>query len=502
MRHSHKIFLATCLHLFSLLNISNAESLEEKINKPLIPLNQPQWYSGIIKVPLQVTANSSAAKNRVRHGFGLLHSGWDFEAYRNFAAALKLDPNCLTALTGLLYLSASPDSLCAPFQDEILERTSSLSDSKNAGSFVYTEQERSYASAISLMIRKGRLASSEVLKQITARHPNDLQAEMLLKVFTPRTTGNLGEQIGNHPSDEIAPLIKKYKYNPLPWVYWLAFNQNQSDQDLLKSKILPVASTLAKWDPNMPTWQITLGQFQMRAGMHDQADKTFKNALKIYSTWATRNRVPIEYNDGYWRASIYQITNLYEFDKFDEAVKLATQLTKQPVDPTARTRGTGLFLWEGQTLACRLYIARNKKGDLQKALESLPSKDVLETQKEFTAAPIYIEGLMAYIGTKRALEAKDKSGTDALIQRLRKVLDKMEKSKEDLSGFSDKANFIRCYDALNLYHAEASALAAKQRNDTTSYRLWVESARERQENSRRHLSIPPHVIQDMSKLPK
>jgi len=177
-------------------------------------------------------------------------------------------------------------------------------------------------------------------------------------------------------------------------------------------------------------------------------------------------------------------------------------LNKQIIDPAARTRSSGLFLWEGQTLAARLYIARNKKGDLQKALQALPSKETLEAQKEFTAAPIYIEGLMAYIGTKRAIEAKDRSGANALVLRLRKVMDKMEKSKEDLSGFSDKANFTRCYEALNLYHAEVSALSAKQRNDTTSYRLWVESARERQENARRFLSLPPHVIQDMTNLPK
>ena len=48
-------------------------------------------------ITMAITATDPKAQKHVLDGIANLHGGWDFEAYRHFAAALRLDPECLMA---------------------------------------------------------------------------------------------------------------------------------------------------------------------------------------------------------------------------------------------------------------------------------------------------------------------------------------------------------------------------------------------------------------------
>ena len=60
-------------------------------------------------ITMAVTAADPKAQQHVLDGVANLHGSWDFEAYRHFCAALKLDPECLMAHWGVVMALIDPE---------------------------------------------------------------------------------------------------------------------------------------------------------------------------------------------------------------------------------------------------------------------------------------------------------------------------------------------------------------------------------------------------------
>src|SRR5688572_743666 len=58
---------------------------------------------------MAITSTDPKAQKHVLDGISNLHGGWDFEAYRHFCAALKLDPECLMAHWGVVVALIDPE---------------------------------------------------------------------------------------------------------------------------------------------------------------------------------------------------------------------------------------------------------------------------------------------------------------------------------------------------------------------------------------------------------
>ena len=92
---------------------------------------------------MAITASDPQAQKHVLDGISNLHGGWDFEAYRHFCAALKIDPECLMAHWGVVVALIDPEPDLLDERSAALSRMVELVE-KEAG----TELERSYAFAI------------------------------------------------------------------------------------------------------------------------------------------------------------------------------------------------------------------------------------------------------------------------------------------------------------------------------------------------------------------
>src|ERR1700680_298745 len=63
-------------------------------------MSAPPRITGIGDSHLEITTKSAKAQTYFDQGFNLLHCFWDFEAYRAFKEAARLDPNAAMAYWG------------------------------------------------------------------------------------------------------------------------------------------------------------------------------------------------------------------------------------------------------------------------------------------------------------------------------------------------------------------------------------------------------------------
>ena len=135
---------------------------------------------------------------------------------------------------------------------------------------------------------------------------------------------------------------------------------------------------LVKKCPRVPTWQHALGHFEWRAGNYSLAERAFTEAIDLYAEWMESNEVTKNDCEGYMKAKCYLANTLYQRGDFTGAMRVAQELRAMKLDPARpRSAGNHIILWRGYSLPARLYMARGDEGDLDLALESLPSKEEL-----------------------------------------------------------------------------------------------------------------------------
>src|SRR5260370_24435895 len=98
--------LMRSLALLALLLIPAAGQVCHKAHKTrdykMTEMPPPPRITGIGDSHLQITTKSAKAQAYFDQGLNLLHCFWDFEAYRAFKEAARLDPNAAIAYWGIV----------------------------------------------------------------------------------------------------------------------------------------------------------------------------------------------------------------------------------------------------------------------------------------------------------------------------------------------------------------------------------------------------------------
>lgn len=438
--------------------------------KTVKDIKTPQIWENVIKVPVEVTTKSKNVCLLVRQGFGLLHSGWDVEAHRNFVEAVRRDKDCLMAYTGLLLLSSKNHNLANPYKNRIQDRVHELIDSRKLKDHNYEDYETLYAAFVVAGLNGEAALSQQLLGRITKEYPMDFQAIVLKRLM-----------VSGEPEDEsrrylyLKDWMQRYRYNPLLWVYWLTLNRSNTQSLASAEEILPVAERLIKWDKEMPVWYVIYGDFLNRYGKHDQAAEAFSHAEALYADWAMANAIPAGLDDGIWKVRLFKVMNAFDAGAFDDALKMVDMLEAVEPDLSYRNEVRGIYLWEVKTLKARLYLARNAKGDLKQAMDALPGKEYLKKIHNVSSAAMYLAGLREYVAMRMALEDGQIRAAQQLKERFDKRVSTFAGMKAQSSEFVDRDCFLRGYmsilnmqDSLEMRLAqqlkdEAQVATAKQR---------------------------------------
>lgn len=413
VRHSAAMLkLTALLFLFLTSNIAfSQESSERQLEKadPLPSVDEciPESISKLGEVSIfpfhdalviAVIARTETAQLHTLQGLNHLHGGWDFEARRHFAVAMKSDPRCLMAHWGMLMAMLDDSPEIQLHRIATAERLIALVFDGEG-----TDLERGFAYALIKYMEEGPRGAENTLRKIAEKFPKDIQSEVLAALFSRGGYNQLGDitPAQEDAENRLSKLVEKLPNHSVPLHALLLIRAEAPD---LRA-FLPLAYKLCKLVPNYPPYVHLLGHYEWRCGKHSEAAETFERASQLYSQWMKENGVTQEDCPERIRADCYRSAALSSLGDFAPALASAEQITKlQPAPSRPASPGTKIILWDAQTMAARILMHRDAPGDAAKALASLPDPEANEFYREHSLFFWWVDGLRIANEGRRLVE--------------------------------------------------------------------------------------------------
>lgn len=480
-------------------------TVDQVIHPLVAKMPKPEFIDEIVSIPMAISSKSELAQRHVLQGLAYIQAAWDLEAYRHFCEAVKADPDCLMAYWGIGLALAAPNHEFARERMVAVERMINLMDAtverRGVEVPVATPIEIGYAEALATLFALHAGEAVRSFQALSERFPNNLQAKCLA-IYLQRDgydefgAPNLGQEAS---LERMKKVVNENPDNVAVLTFWAMLHAEAPDATkLLREEILPVVRKIERKAPGFPPYQHLLGHFEWRSGNHWRAEQALSRAIGLYGAHMKKHNQSFLECDGWLRCQLYLATVLHTRGKFDEAMKIALQLTKLEVDPERLgSAGANLFLWEARTLPARLYMARGWKGDFDLAIETLPTKDDPQLFADRTLSIFYLEALRQYLELRRSLESGDREKAYAYRVALDETIERVVAKQATATRSSSISEYVRAVTALQVYAAEARGLLALagDASEKQLARSWFKSAAEKQQ--RPSLLMPPVVVSPM-----
>lgn len=472
--------------------------VDDVIHPIVAKLPAPKVVAGFGKGFMAISTSSEEAARHVEQGMAQLNSSWDFEAYRHFVEAAKLDPDCLMAYWGItMSLAGSQHEFFAERKHAVDRMLDLIEWAQREGVEKWTEIERAYAQAAGRLLTEGAYAAGDTFKLIATKFPNDVQARLFSKFlrrdgFDEFGKARLGQQ---RASEAILKILEENPENLAVMSFWVT---SQTEGPLrsaqLRENVLPVARKLVRLHSDYAPFYLMLAHAEAHSGNAALAIQAAQKAAAFYEKYMEEQKVTVFDCEGWVRAKLY-LVNLHEVKgEHGKAVELARELAKVKITKErVFSRGAGLLLWEGRTAGARIMMGQSHKSKFyegQKIMELLPEEQWF---KEESFAIYYRDCLAFYLGIRVAISVKDiKNGQELYVKFVERV-SAFTARKEVAQKTSTYSNWRRASRTLGLAGYELKGmLAALEREPTRSSAVnWFRGAIDRQHWSANLL--PPSV---------
>ena len=454
-------------------------------------LPPPPLMQGIGEASLKITTNSEQAQAYFNQGLKLLHCFWDFEAYRAFKEAARLDPSAAMAYWGeyeALKMTGRHGSIQKE-KDAALAKAKSLADHAS-------DHEQLYIRAAA---REGKADDShdstafrQLMETLIDRYPDDLDAQAFLAL---EEMG--GYKINGRPREGelysqalLRNLLAAHPDNAAANHYWIhAMEDSARPEEALHS-----ADALGRLAPNSGHMVHMPGHIYWRVGDYERARQSFTASVHVDEAYMAAQQIRPEEDWNYAHNLAYLIAACAEAGRYQEGLQWAAKLRGMPA-PTGMTSAR-FAVWAGGSVA-RLRI---RFGDW-KAVESEAIEFGTDPKDASPAAKDYAEGLSLYAKGMAAAEhgeakpsAKQSEALDALLWRLEasksKEKDKDEDKDKDKSHEPEEDNPAEVLNILGTMSLDLRAnIKSLQGEDAEALKLF-EKALENEKDL--GYSEPPH----------
>ncbi len=469
-----------------------APAVDAAIPPAIAALGEPKETPVPDGIRMAVTAADENVQEHVLAGLNHLHGGWETEASRHFAAAMKADPQCLMAHWGMIMSLLAPSPETGPARNAAADRLLDLVDAGHG-----TPLERGYAYGLIKYMEEGPAAAAVAFAKVAEDFPNDMQAAIFAALF-----GRGGyDESGNATPDQeraekrLEALVEKHPDNPVPLNALLTIRAEALDLE----DSLPLARKLSGMAPDYPPYFHLLGHYEWRSGEHWRAASAFSRAAKLYGDWMQQNNATPADCPGWVMSECYRVVALASKGDFDTAYAAARQVARTPIDPErAGSAGVRLILWEAKTLPARLLLRRGFPGNTMEALASLPEPEKIKPFHEKSLAYWWIDGLRIALESKRLMEAgelqKAREASDALTHHG----ENMAKMQRAASALGERASWVRAFHGLEMIASEMRGRLslAGPKSLHLAARNWFRSAADRQSPATQ--LYPPTVLTPMA----
>jgi tetratricopeptide (TPR) repeat protein len=466
--------------------------VEAAIPNPVKALGEPAMVSFPNGIQMAVTAATDKAQAHVNQGMNHIHGGWEFEASRHFAAAMREDPECLLAHWGMLMSLLTPSPETDSARVAVTARLLDLVERGNG-----TELERGYCYGLIKYIEEGPTGAANAFRKVAEKFPNDMQATIFAALFS---RGGYDEFGTATPDQEVAEknllaLVEKYPDSPIPLNALLTIRAEAPDL----SPSLDLAAKLSQMSPDYAPYFHLLGHYEWRSGRHGKAATAFGRASSQFEKWMKENKATVADCPEWGKAECYRIVSLVSKGDFDTAYAAsrqvaATQIPKnRPTSPGAR-----LLMWDAKTLPARILLHRGLPGNASEALASLPKPDETRAFRKHSLSYLWIDGLRLALDAERLISEKSFTSARDVTTALSQIGEGMSKTQAAANANGERSSWNRAFRALEVLASDLRgqlALAGPKERAGTAYN-WFASAADRQRPA--PMMYPPMILTPMA----
>ena len=463
------------------------ETIPERVNK----LGKPHSIEFPEGIMMAISTPNDLAQKHVLYGLNHLHGGWEFQASRHFATAMKEDPNCLIAHWGMAMaiLDSTPEN-AAP-RKALVNRLIALLEAGYG-----TELERGYVYGLLKYLTEGVEGAANSFHKVARRYPNDMQAAIFSALFNRGGYDITGEPTPNQEKSEkqLLALIEKHPKSPIPINALLTI---RAEAPALGDS-LPLARKLTGLWPNYPPAFHLLGHYEWRSGNHARAAAAFGRASTLYQRWMRENGLSVADCPEWPKSESYRIVALLSMGDTETAHAAATQLAAIPL-PADRLSSPGArnLLWDAKTLPARILIHRGLRDNFIEASKALPDVELVKPTQKHSSAYLWIDGLRIALAAKQLAAEGDHKKARTLVASLAIHVAKFKATERAAIALGERSQWLRARRALQvLLNDVRGYIAATGPEDMrdTAYN-WYSSAMDHQ----RHESLlyPPMILTPM-----
>lgn len=418
--------------------------IQESIPEVIKALMSPQAMDFPGGITMAVGTPNEIAQKHVLQGLNHLHGGWEFEAGRHFAEAIRKDPDCLLAHWGMAMamLDAGPES--APARKAVIERMVALLDAGKG-----TELERGYAYGLLKYLTEGADGAANSFRKVAERYPNELQAAIFAALFSRGGYDFTGEATPDQQQAEkkLLALIEKHPDSPIPINALLTIRAEAPD---LKDS-LPLARKLTRLLPAYPPAFHLLGHYEWRSGNHARAAAAFGRSSNLYQKWMKHNELTIADCPEWPKSESYRIVALLSMGDYETAHAAAKQIASTAL-PAERLSSPGVrqLLWDTKTLPARILIHRGMKDSFLEASKALPSVEEVKPTMKLSNAYLWIDGLRLALMAQQLVDKDEHDKARAVAASLAIHIEKFEAAERNAASLGERSQWLRAHRALNI----------------------------------------------------
>jgi len=405
-------------------------------------LPPPPMMQGIGDASLKITTASEQAQSYFDQGLKLLHCFWDFEAYRAFKEAARLDPSAAMAYWGEF------EALGVGRSDTMKEEKKAALDKAKSLAAQASEHEQFYIRAAEHQDKpddsKERAAYQREMEALIDRYPDDLNAQtfLALGVMGGYETDGRPREGELYAQAVLRNVLAGHPDNAAANHYWIhAVEASSRPEAALKS-----AEALGRLAPNSGHMVHMPGHIYWRVGDYARARQSFIEAMRVDEAYMANQQIRPEEDWNYAHNLTYLIAACAEGGRYQEGLKWAQKLRGMPA-PMGMTSAR-FVTWAGASVV-RLRI---RFGDWQ-AVGGGAIEFGTDRASVGPAAKAYVEGIGFYAKGMAADErgdpaeaSKQAEALDALLWRLSaskpKEKDKDKEPKPDEEDPSQVLNIL------------------------------------------------------------
>jgi len=390
-------------------------------------LPPPPLMPGIGDANLKITTSSEAAQSYFNQGLRLLHDFWDFESYRAFQEAVRLDPDAAMAYWG----EFEALKMHGPVTDDAkaaLEKAKSIEDK-------VTDHERYYIRAAEHELKDDepseKAAYRREMEALIDKYPDDVDAQALLAlaVLSGYDTDGRPRDGELYAQSLLRNLLAAHPDNAAANHYWIHAMEDSSRPE----RALHSADVLAGMAPNSGHMVHMPGHIYWRVGDYEKARESFLASVHVDEAYMSAQQIRPDEDWNYAHNLAYLIAACAEAGRYHEGLEWAKKFRDMPM-PVPMTSGR-FVAWAGGSVA-RVHI---RFGDWP-AVPQDPISFGVDPASATVAAKAYSDGLNTYAKGMVALDRADLADGGAQADALDAALWRLEATKPKKKDAEAKAS--------------------------------------------------------------